>query len=347
MSYTALRPRNPAMLPALVAAWFCFAASPASAQVCTSGDDCAEGEHCDLPPQPAPGCKPGETCPEPEPVEGRCEADVPDDVECTSDDDCEGGFQCVKGASTPGCDPSGGSCADAGVKVAETGYCEPKPIACDTSADCPEALSCESDGGSGTCTSLRDGGTLCEPDMPEEKRCVYAPTECDADDDCDAAYACTVLGSVEECSGGGFACNDGEDCPAPEPETCTRRDVKACFPERVDCEVDADCALDWRCVEIPEDARGAEAPAGWQDATSVCFPEGLALVADGRVEGRDLGSFDASGGGAGAPTREGKTASSDGGWCSVGRAGTQSSRAAGLTALGVLVGLALRRRVRG
>jgi hypothetical protein len=266
---------------------------------------------------------------------------------CTSDADCEDGFACEKGASTPGCDPSGGPCADAGVTIAEMGYCEPKPIVCETALDCPEGLACESGGDTGTCTSSRDGGTTCEPDEPSAKQCVYAPTECTSDDDCDADYACTVLATTQECSGGGPACAPGESCPDPTPDMCTTRELKSCFPKRVDCRVDGDCNGDWNCVEIPEDARGEDAPAGWQDATAVCFPEGLALVAQGRVEGGGTFAPNDGASGGGEPTRdETEKSSGDGGICSATKTGARPSLPGAFVVLGAMVGLAARRRAR-
>lgn len=317
------------------------------AQVCTSDDDCAEGEHCDLPHVVRTDCD-GGPCAEPDPVEGMCEALDPDDIECMNDDDCPEGFECEKGASAPGCDPSGGPCGDAGVRIEDTGTCHAVPILCEADADCPEGLVCEEGGGTGACTSSRDGGTHCEPLKPAEKECEYQPVECKSDDDCEPDFACTVFGTIEECSGGGSVCPDGEECPAPEPDRCTSRDIKVCFPERVDCTNDGDCAGDWRCVEVPENARGDDAPSGWEDATEVCLPEGLALVYEGRVKGGGLSHGDASGGG-GEPTRSEEKASGgdDGcGSCHVGSAQGRARSMGAFLALAAAIALALRRRAR-
>ena len=271
-------------------------------------------------------------------------------TECMDDGDCAADFQCLKGASTPGCDPSAGAC-DAGIKVEEYGYCEPRPIVCDSDADCPEGLRCEESGDTGNCASSRDGGTVCEPPQPIEQHCSYAPEQCTSDTDCAADFACTVLATIEECSGGGVACPDGEECPEPMPDTCTTREEKYCFPDRKDCEGDDDCAASWRCTPIPPEARGDRAPSGWEDATAACLPEGLALAAEGRVEGKSVFEGHGSSGGADGGAYEGSAATGDdargsggGGACSTHAPGSaRFAFAEALALLGAVIGLTRRR----
>lgn len=52
---------------------------------------------------------------------------------------------------------------------------------------------------------------------------------------------------------------------------------------RDDCTDSSECEDDWRCTMLPEGAL-SHPPAGWEGATKLCVPEGIALALEGRVE---------------------------------------------------------------
>lgn len=237
--------------------------SRAHAQSCTDDADCPAGTACDLAPQATPTCARDGECPEPEP------------------------------------DPT------------PEGRCEAQPVACEDDADCPTGLNCVDEGRGGsdvTCASSPDGGTDCE-DAPEPepatRACGFVWTECETDADCEQpGYACIVAGeqSASECSVAVPACMPGADCPEPaEPECEPIEEVSRCFPARTDCDDDADCEAGWECYALPEDVI-EDAPPGFEGATQVCFPEGLVLVIEDKIQLADgdsggVSASDSGGGG--------------------------------------------------
>jgi hypothetical protein len=301
-------------------------ASVGQAQACETDADCPEGMGCDLAPAPAFDCRPGEPC-------------------------------------------------DAGVAT-PTGECEPRPLSCQTDADCPEGLTCvEESGGDGSvgCTAPApgtDGEVVCDEPAPSEpvRECAFDPVDCETDADCSApGFECL---SVEEgggvsCSGSAPACAPGEDCPPPEEE-CVEEPtitVSYCFPVRQDCVVDSECRGTWQCTDLPDGAqRGA--PEGWEDATRVCLPEGLALALagaadfdDGDLGTRTTGADRADAFEQGGAVLPGATGGADAnagdgegdGLCAIttaSRAGSGRGAPAGLVLLAVAA-LWARRRARG
>lgn len=160
-----------------------------------------------------------------------------------------------------------GSRGDAPV-VDESGQCEPIPIECDADA---VGLVCEAS--ESVCFVPADGGTGCGSEAGAGGHCVYLPVTCTADADCNAGHICT-----------------------------TSEEQNYCFPARVNCAGDDDCDAGGRCVALPVDSR-KHPPAGWEGATQACFPEGLALLFEGRVEVSDAfgGSGEAGGSSEGVP----------------------------------------------
>ncbi|MGD8863228.1 MAG: hypothetical protein PVI30_24655 [Myxococcales bacterium] len=235
----------------------------AQAQACETDADCPEGMGCELAPVAAFDCRPG----------------VP----------------CDAGAPEP------------------TGECEPQPLDCETDADCPEGLTCEEQSGSGAVACAvpapgTDGEVICEEPEPTdpERQCAFERADCETDADCTApGFECLVVeeGGGVSCSGTGSACAPGEDCPPPEEqcEVAPTQTERYCFPERRDCVVDSECAGTWRCTDLPEGAQ-RNPPAGWEGATRVCLPEGLALALTGQLEvgGSDSASVSSSADRAGA-----------------------------------------------
>jgi hypothetical protein len=156
------------------------------------------------------------------------------------------------------------------------------PIACESTADCPLALECETTRIVESCPTApagdqappSDAGCTTEEEPIESPSCVYAPVSCTDETDCATGLTCQALGRVSEC-------HSSPD-PAGEP-VCTDRWESFCFPMREDCTDSSECDEDWRCTMLPEGALD-HPPAGWEGATKLCVPEGIALVLEGRVE---------------------------------------------------------------
>jgi hypothetical protein len=214
----------------------------------------------------------------------------------------------------------------------------------------------QSGGDDVSCTVPRagagDGGSSCEPVDPEpsESTCSYDPTSCETDADCERdGYVCIEGEGARECSGSGSACAAGEECPPVEVECSEPEIIRYCFPGRVDCSDDGECAEGWRCVELPEDARD-NPPPEWEGASQVCLPEGLARAIEGTIALGDSdfkagsGSAEASGArgdalgeedSAGAPAQDSAASGGgdDSGCAAAGSARGQSSTALVLLAV--------------
>lgn len=280
--------------------------------------------------------------------------------ECSSDEDCPSGMGCdFGGASSPPC-ASGEDCPPPDAPT--EGYCDARPIECTESADCPAGLLCvEQQGGDAACASSPDGGTTCEEpeDEPAISECSFVREECESDDDCtQEGFACLTMGGAESCSSAVPACDRDGNCPdASEPE-CEVETETRCFPARVDCDQDTDCAEDWVCYALREEA-GDEA-GEFAGATEVCFPEGLVLALDEQIE---LGDADDGGGATSssadrASTTDNEESSDDGApapgssieagddGCAVSTPGSEHRGSSGLVLLGLLT-LLLRARKRG
>jgi hypothetical protein len=209
--------------------------------------------------------------------------------DCTANTDCAEGQVCEldgdPGANIPCAE--GADCpaapVDAGVP---TGYCTWPPMLCAADADCLEGLTCE----------LNDApcapGETCEAATQGE--CERDEIDCATDADCAEHWECLATTS-ERCETS--VCVEGQDCGAAQ-NSCTTEESRQCFPKRVDCESDADCEGEWRCVMFPPNGADEDAPAEWQGATMVCMPEGLALELEsevGSASGSDGSGSDGSG----------------------------------------------------
>ena len=156
------------------------------------------------------------------------------------------------------------------------------PIACESTADCPLALECETTRIVESCPTssgsdpvpASDAGCTTEEEPIESPSCVYAPVSCTDETDCATGLTCQAIGRVSECT--------SSPDPAGEP-TCVDRWESFCFPMREDCTDSSGCDEDWRCTMLPEGAL-SHPPPGWEGATKLCVPEGIALVLEGRVE---------------------------------------------------------------
>jgi hypothetical protein len=155
----------------------------------------------------------------------------------------------------------------------------PTPIACASTADCPLALVCETTRIVASCSAApagddvpaSDAGCISEEEPIAAPSCVYAPMPCMDDTECAAGNSCQALGSESECNSAGGV------------PVCTEREVSFCFPVREDCSDSSDCDEDWRCAMLPEGALN-DPPVGWEGATKICVPEGIALFLEGRIE---------------------------------------------------------------
>lgn len=283
-------------------------ASPAQAQ-CMADGDCRAGEVCEALEKPVIDCPAGETCPTPpdEPItEGECVG-----APCTADGECPDGMGCELGdgdssAPLPTC-PRDSECPTPEPAAAPEGRCEPQTISCQDDGDCPTGLTCvEEDGGDRAvaCTVSVDGGVECEDagaPEPATRACGFALLECDDDRDCtQEGYACIVVETKTSCPD--VPCSADGVCPEPTEADCMPVDHRLCFPARVDCAVDSECADGWTCFALPDDLR-EDAPVSYEGATDVCFPEGVALAIDGTIALADAGgqgsssASDSSGGG--------------------------------------------------
>jgi len=156
--------------------------------------------------------------------------------------------------------------------------CTRPPIPCSATADCPEALSCLTTRVVESCPVASggepiagDAGCTIAEEPIEDPSCVYVVVKCSDDSQCEPGLSCQALGSVSDCNSSSAG------------TTCTERTTSFCFPIRRDCETTSDCEGTWRCAALPEDA-WQNPPPGWEGATSICAPEGIALYIEGRVE---------------------------------------------------------------
>jgi MYXO-CTERM domain-containing protein len=276
-------------------------ASLARAQ-CEEDADCGPGRVCEADELPVADCPPGQTCPAPAPdpdLERRCVG-----APCREDADCPSGFGCDLRPSlqvSPACppddlcpepspDPESAPEPAPGPAPEPDGRCEPQPIECEVDADCPTGLTCvEEDRGdsAGVCESSPDGTETCE-EVPEPEpathACGYVLQPCEQDSDCtQAGYACITSQGVSHCSDA--PCSADGECP-DEP-TCTVDEVQLCFPARVDCTSDSDCADGWTCFTLTEE-NTRNPPPSYEGATDVCFPEGIVLAIEERIELADV-----------------------------------------------------------
>ncbi len=245
--------------------------------------------------------------------------------ECETDEDCPDWMACEPGGmATADCRP--GEACDAGAPEVLPGECRPQEIECETDADCPAGLYCEEQrAGEVACTAPApgaDASVACEPEQPAPpvSVCTFEPAECETDADCEQeGFGCLEVeqGGGESCTGGGPICEPDTECPEPEV-VCVQEPssiIRYCFPERVDCTEDSECAADWVCGALYEKAQD-HPPTGWEGATTVCLPEGLALIFSGQIRagsGGEASSEYSSVGMAGTGAELGESAAGSGG----------------------------------
>jgi hypothetical protein len=181
-----------------------------------------------------------------------------------------------------------------------------------------------------------DAGCTIAEEPIEDPSCVYVLVECTDDSQCGRGLSCQALGSEGECNSSSAG------------TTCTERTTSYCFPIRRDCETASDCEGTWRCAALPEYAR-QNPPPGWEGATALCLPEGIALYIEGRVEVETESSSDADSAGRG--NAEASGADDDGaasrdasGGCSVSAASSRSRELPFGASCFTLLSFALRRR---
>lgn len=201
------------------------------------------------------------------------------------------------------------------------GSCEPGPIDCESNSDCPSPLTCVEFPSSGACWESSDGQSGCS-ETTVEKHCEFEPPSCETDDDCEADSECVEVGSstdcgetfvttsraatppidagasqdmpiVPPCAEGDEECTNGDPevdggTPDIEPEPvpimpdCETVTKKICFPKRVDCTDDDQCAPGETCTDFSE---MNNSPAWWEDGETAiaCMPEGLVMAFEGHA----------------------------------------------------------------
>ena len=238
-------------------------------EVCTSDEDCLDGQLCLMKPCPTTICDPDDAnCdPEPCPEEGECVWQEDDpwggwESECEEDADCPAGFACVEGGWA--------TIADAGTAcVCPDGVPEEE-------CDCPEPEE--------------------DPAMPEviEVYMACEPKDCEVDSDCGDDLLCVLV--TEECAGVMVPtpdCPPGAECPEPEaPEPCEPETYGMCAPTWLaPCETDSDCGEGFAC--IPEEVCWCSGSGGTGSSGGVPGEPGKVPPPE---PGEDDGGDDDSGG---------------------------------------------------
>jgi len=252
---------------------------------CETDDECAQyftcrkegfgmGEGCAAPADPdaeMPECTSRSV--EYESKYGDC---VPGPIDCETDSDCPAPLTCVEFASNGVCwESSDGEsgCSEGTVER----HCEYDPPSCERDADCEEGSECVEAGESINCDDTEMGGRVDRAEPPPAD--AGAPAEdlpttpaCpEGDDECE---------NTEEDADGGAPDVEPDIMPAmPECETVV---VKICFPERVDCTDDDQCAAGETCTDFSE---MDSSPSWWEDGETAiaCMPEGLVMAIEGHT----------------------------------------------------------------
>jgi len=193
-------------------------------------------------------CAEGQRCE----LQDRFGACLTEETTCVTDGDCAAGLVC---APSSGGGSTGGS--DSGANTGSVGS--------------NGSSSSGTTGGSttgGTNGASSSGGGAAEP---SEATCNPYPPSCATTEDCDAGFEC-----VEDAAGGSNS-TGGSDDGVSEPPV-----FKVCEVKRLDCNSDADCSDDWKCVALDNRSGGLQSPARWGAAGPIknCYPEGLAALAE-------------------------------------------------------------------
>lgn len=230
----------------------------AHAEECSSNADCSEGELCEFISTGLIPCsideEGNEICDEVEEIEvmGFCEERP---IECEEDSDCPSHLSCGWGDSISVGSTSGGAMSEDAVDSEESDPAPPPVEEEDRSAEQPDELPIEE--------------PTEEPPVEEEEAmmCVFIPAECQEDNDCAMNFHCETYEVGLDCVQTGVPCQEGEDCPQPEPIDCGDEDEVetrgTCLPDEIECDNDDMCPTDWRCHELiesdcPDIAIGAE-----------------------------------------------------------------------------------------
>ncbi len=236
--------------------------------------------------------------------------------ECMLDSDCASGDRCELSASTGACmvDEQGNvSCVE---DEAVIGFCYTPPTPCMSDAECGPFSECQFASFGSTapaiavdCADETDCAPvemeLPPPMEPTEGFCGPRVISCDADADCPSSFHCEVSTYEVGCARPAIAmdCPENEPCPEPTDVIDDCGDTEPvtegyCLPNELDCDSDAACPADWRCVQLEEYscagggstssgvAVGAPEPAPVDPAEApadVIAPEGGAEAGSGSV----------------------------------------------------------------
>jgi MYXO-CTERM domain-containing protein len=334
-------------------------AAHAQAQNCGADADCPKGFTCEETAVPTcvdvPPCAEGEACPARQP---ECSSEPSHScvsIDCSSDSDCADDMACetvtTRDCAQTTC-PADGDCpkVETSCEAETRNYCVPKyMLPCSADSDCGAGFSCverESCGCSGGGGSSEPSPGGAPPDGGGSDS--FAPIDPDADP-----------AEVPPSDGSG---EDPAQRPADDGScSCEPSGEFACVVDRVACASDADCAAGFTCEDNPEGVcwQSSDGDSGCTepDPPKLCMPPYTDLYGGvGRSEGGLAGQPESPAGDAASGSGDSNTAGeSDGddnaasgsgksnsGGCSVAAAG--GSAPWGLTALGLLGAVGLRRR---
>jgi hypothetical protein len=187
--------------------------------------------------------------------------------ECTQDADCESGDICQLSGAVGACsvDDQGTVTCDEPAEPA-VGFCYTPPPSCMSDAECGPFTECvfaEDDTSYSTeldCVADMTCPPDEEPAAPEESApsegvCAPKQTSCEADSDCPSSFHCETYTYEVGCVAPAAPCAEGEECPEPAPVECDEMEAVTqgvCLPNEIECDSDAACPADWRCVELEE-----------------------------------------------------------------------------------------------
>ena len=233
--------------------------------------------------------------------------------ECMLDSDCASGDRCELSASTGACtvDEQGNiSCVE---DEAVIGFCYTPPTPCMSDAECGPFSECQFASFGSTAPAIAvdcADETDCAPVQmelpplmePTEGFCGPRVISCDADADCPSSFHCEVNTYYTGCTRPAISegCPEGEPCSEPTDVIDDCGDMEPvtegyCLPNELDCDSDAACPADWRCMQLEEySCAGGDgirmsmdpdpAPAGQEpESIEMTLPEGGAEGGSGDV----------------------------------------------------------------